>query len=77
MSVFRSLDLQYCTKVSVFVYLSVLDCDCKYVDEYVSEDVQKFVLLCVCNDVKMWMCIYECVSVCERMIACVSMSVQV
>lgn len=57
--------------------VSVLDCDCKYVDEYVSEDVQKFVLLCVCNDVKMWMCIYECVSVCECMIACVSVSVQV
>lgn len=53
MSVFWSLALQYCTKVSAFVCVSTLDCDCKYVDEYVSEDVQKFVLLCVCNGVKM------------------------
>ena len=54
--------------------VSVLDC--KYVNGYVSEDVQKFVLLCVCNGLKMHTH-QECVSVCECMIVCVSMSVQV
>ena len=44
--------------------VSVLDCN---VNGYVSEDVQKFVLLCVCNGVKMHTH-QECVSVCECMI---------